>query len=197
MRKNPLPKNLVGTKWTAAGREPVLGWRHFVVEEARKSGQAVAGASSSAPTPTPTTTFVRLRASCDPTARLWVSALLLRDRARWAAGWLRMDDVVLARVDGGGGGEDEVQEGGQESGRDDGGKEDDDGDAAASSTSTAKAKRRGGRGRRGGNSGNTNNSKIVMRGSVGTGAPCRKCSGTGWRPCTGCKGEGRSDLIVL
>jgi hypothetical protein len=124
---------------------------------------------------------VRLRASCDPGAKLWVSAQLLRDRQRWAAGWLRMDDVVLRVEDGG---EEEAPAHDKEDGEEEDEKQ-------------QQQQQQQPKGRRDRSTNSNKTKKIVVRGSVGTGAPCRKCSGTGWRPCSGCRGEGRADLIVL
>ena len=37
--------------------------------------------------------FLLLQASCDHSAQLWVNALNLKSRSRWAAGWLPMGEV--------------------------------------------------------------------------------------------------------
>ncbi|GBF96823.1 hypothetical protein Rsub_09679 [Raphidocelis subcapitata] len=69
---------VLDSKWTAM--ETTLGWRHFRVLQVRKAS--------------PRATFLLLQASCDASAQIWVNAQNLRDRQRWAAGWLQMSEIL-------------------------------------------------------------------------------------------------------
>ncbi|KAI8469723.1 MAG: hypothetical protein J3K34DRAFT_273916 [Monoraphidium minutum] len=69
---------ILDSKWTAM--EETLGWRHFRCLAVRKAGRRA--------------TFLLLAASCDPAAQLWVNSENLKDRARWAAGWLQMSEIL-------------------------------------------------------------------------------------------------------
>mmetsp|Transcript_17161 Transcript_17161/g.43041 ORF Transcript_17161/g.43041 Transcript_17161/m.43041 type:complete len:256 (-) Transcript_17161:556-1323(-) len=75
-KKTTLPKEIINSKWTAM--EDTIGWRHFRVMSQRKAGAQA---------------FLLMQASCDPAAQIWVNRDSLRDRARWAAGWLPMSEV--------------------------------------------------------------------------------------------------------
>jgi tryptophan-rich hypothetical protein len=204
VRKNPLPKKLIGSKWTAAGIDPVLGWRHFSVDR-----------DASAPGATGRKhLFARLRASCDPSARIWVSAQLLRDRTRWAAGWLRMDDVVLQRQQLRE--EEEEEEEGEEDeegggsaapasaaaaeapakDREEEEQEDKDEEEGEEGESTSTSKRKAKKKSKSKKKDSSRSTKMLVGGGGG-GVACQRCSGTGWRPCSACKGEGRAELIVL
>ncbi|KIZ07540.1 hypothetical protein MNEG_0402 [Monoraphidium neglectum] len=59
--------------------ETTLGWRHFRCIQVRKAGKKA--------------TFLLMQASCDATAQLWVNSDNLKDRQRWAAGWLQMSEI--------------------------------------------------------------------------------------------------------
>jgi tryptophan-rich hypothetical protein len=45
--------------------------------------------------------FVLMVATCDGNAKLWLNMANLKDRSRWAAGWLQRTD--MAALQGGGG----------------------------------------------------------------------------------------------
>eukprot|EP00195_Chlamydomonas_chlamydogama_P009929 CAMPEP_0202906202 /NCGR_PEP_ID=MMETSP1392-20130828/37761_1 /ASSEMBLY_ACC=CAM_ASM_000868 /TAXON_ID=225041 /ORGANISM="Chlamydomonas chlamydogama, Strain SAG 11-48b" /LENGTH=139 /DNA_ID=CAMNT_0049594593 /DNA_START=316 /DNA_END=735 /DNA_ORIENTATION=+ len=68
---------ILHSKWTAM--QETLGWRHFRVMQMRKGTAGV--------------TFLLLQASCDPTQQLWLNSAILKDRAKWAAGWLQMSEM--------------------------------------------------------------------------------------------------------
>jgi len=55
-RSHSDPRIGAGSKWTA--REPVLGWRHFVVTERRKTDASM---------------YAYLIATCDTEVGIWVS----------------------------------------------------------------------------------------------------------------------------
>ena len=80
-RNNPVPplSKLRGTKWTA--RQETLGWRHFTASDTRRAGSQGHG-------------FVELTATCDPLAKIWLNAALLKDRQRWAGGWLQKSELL-------------------------------------------------------------------------------------------------------
>lgn len=67
---------LVGSKWTA--QEPTLGWRHFLVVNRKNQGEWV---------------FAELVAACDPEARFWLNAKLLKQRTGWVAGWQTLAEM--------------------------------------------------------------------------------------------------------
>eukprot|EP00193_Tetraselmis_chui_P020570 CAMPEP_0177779780 /NCGR_PEP_ID=MMETSP0491_2-20121128/16811_1 /TAXON_ID=63592 /ORGANISM="Tetraselmis chuii, Strain PLY429" /LENGTH=233 /DNA_ID=CAMNT_0019299425 /DNA_START=65 /DNA_END=766 /DNA_ORIENTATION=+ len=80
-KKNPIIMDkIIGSKWTAMER--TFGWRHFTATQKRKEGKDV---------------YVLLVATCDPATRLWVNVENLKDRQRFAAGWLQK--VQLNEVD--------------------------------------------------------------------------------------------------
>ena len=115
---------------------------------------------------------------------------MLRDRSRWAAGWLRMDDVVLVRQ------QHQEEEVGEEEQQQEEQQEDQEHQEEQQEQEEARGHRKKKKARRRGDGNAKASSKIVVRGS-GLGVACRRCEGTGWRPCTACKGEGRAELIVL
>lgn len=74
---------LVGSKWTAC--HTVLGWRHFQVTNRQNQGKWV---------------FAELVAACDPDARFWINASLLKNRRLWQAGWQSLSEQEhLSKVD--------------------------------------------------------------------------------------------------
>jgi tryptophan-rich hypothetical protein len=75
-RKQKFP-HLVGSKWTAL--EDTFGWRHFQVFNRKNEGEWV---------------FAELRSSCDETVQFWINAQVLKDRRRWAAGWMTLEEIV-------------------------------------------------------------------------------------------------------
>jgi len=80
-------RRVVGTQWTAMER--TLGWRHFHASETRKLNGK--------------TRVVRLVASCDDdSASLWVPVQTLRDRDRWASGYLTLSEMRLHDAEGAG-----------------------------------------------------------------------------------------------
>jgi tryptophan-rich hypothetical protein len=76
VRKQKFP-HLIGSKWTAL--EDTFGWRHFQVVNRKNDSEWI---------------FAELVASCDETARFWVNAKILKDRQRWAAGWLTLEEIA-------------------------------------------------------------------------------------------------------
>jgi tryptophan-rich hypothetical protein len=76
-KKQKFP-HLLGSKWTA--QQTVLGWRHFEVVNRKNQGQWV---------------FAELVAACEPEARLWINAKLLKDRRLWQAGWKSLSESPM------------------------------------------------------------------------------------------------------
>jgi tryptophan-rich hypothetical protein len=68
--------HLIGSKWTA--KQTLLGWRHFQVINRKNQGSWV---------------FAELMAACDPNARVWLNAKLLKNRQLWSAGWQSLDEM--------------------------------------------------------------------------------------------------------
>ncbi|MEO0456101.1 MAG: TIGR02450 family Trp-rich protein [Cyanobacteria bacterium P01_A01_bin.114] len=75
-KKQKFP-HLVGSKWTA--RQKTMGWRHFQVVNRKKQGEWV---------------FAELVAACDPKARLWMNAQLLKNNRLWSAGWQTLNKIA-------------------------------------------------------------------------------------------------------
>ena len=69
--------HLLGSRWTA--RQVTFGWRHFRVINRKNEGRAI---------------YAELVAACDPTARLWLEARSLKNRALWQPGWLTLDELT-------------------------------------------------------------------------------------------------------
>lgn len=77
-RRNPVQEaRVVGSKWTAMER--TFGWRHFQANQKRKQGKE---------------TFVLLVSTCDTTTQFWINIKNLKERERWAAGWLQREEVM-------------------------------------------------------------------------------------------------------
>ena len=74
---------IVGSKWTALQR--TFGWRHFRVTQKRKQGSEV---------------FALMVATCDEATQLWLNVKNLKDRSRWAAGWLQRSDMLALQGEG-------------------------------------------------------------------------------------------------
>jgi tryptophan-rich hypothetical protein len=68
--------HLVGSKWTA--QQKTLGWRHFSVASRKNQGPWV---------------FAEMVATCDPQARFWLNAKVLKNPQLWAAGWQTRDEM--------------------------------------------------------------------------------------------------------
>lgn len=76
--RNPVSAaRVLNSKWTALQR--TFGWRHFRVTQKRKEGKEA---------------FVLMVAACDENTQLWLNLKNLKDRGRWAAGWLQRRDLV-------------------------------------------------------------------------------------------------------
>jgi tryptophan-rich hypothetical protein len=75
---------LVGSKWTS--QQKMFGWRHFQVVNRKNQGKWV---------------FAEMVAACDPEARFWINANLLKDRSQWLAGWQFLQEMaeLAATVD--------------------------------------------------------------------------------------------------
>lgn len=58
--------------------ERTFGWRHFRVLQKRGQGKG---------------TFVLMSATCDESAQFWVNLQNLRERDRWASGWLQKTEM--------------------------------------------------------------------------------------------------------
>mmetsp|Transcript_27759 Transcript_27759/g.71438 ORF Transcript_27759/g.71438 Transcript_27759/m.71438 type:complete len:94 (-) Transcript_27759:257-538(-) len=58
--------------------ERTFGWRHFRVTQKRKEGKD---------------TYILLVATCDEATQFWVNIRNLKDRQRFAAGWLRKEEL--------------------------------------------------------------------------------------------------------
>ncbi|GAX77780.1 hypothetical protein CEUSTIGMA_g5223.t1 [Chlamydomonas eustigma] len=83
---------ILGSKWTAM--QETMGWRHFrVVQQCRLQPNAESSKNKNSSQSKPTV-FLLMQASCDNNAQLWVNADVLRDRQRWAAGWLLMSEMA-------------------------------------------------------------------------------------------------------
>ncbi|KAL4452629.1 hypothetical protein ABPG75_008291 [Micractinium tetrahymenae] len=77
-KRNPVnAARLVGSKWTAMER--TFGWRHF--RAVQKQGQGKG-------------TLVLLQATCDESTQFWVNMQNLKDRGRWASGWLQKQEIL-------------------------------------------------------------------------------------------------------
>ena len=59
--------------------ERTLGWRHFRVLQKRGKGREA---------------FVLLAATCDESSQLWVNLQNLKERRRWASGWLQKTEML-------------------------------------------------------------------------------------------------------
>ncbi|MGI8933757.1 TIGR02450 family Trp-rich protein [Leptolyngbya sp. BC1307] len=81
MAKPKFP-HLVGSKWTA--QQKTLGWRHFHVVNRKNQGGWV---------------FAELVAACDPQARFWLNAKVLKNRQIWAAGWQTLNEIQAIATD--------------------------------------------------------------------------------------------------
>lgn len=68
---------LVGSKWTS--QQQMFGWRHFQVVNRKNQGKWV---------------FAEMVAACDPEARFWLNANLLKDRSQWLAGWQSLQEMT-------------------------------------------------------------------------------------------------------
>ncbi|MBE9018353.1 TIGR02450 family Trp-rich protein [Chroococcidiopsis sp. CCALA 051] len=68
---------LVGSKWTS--QQKMFGWRHFQVVNRKNQGKWV---------------FAEMVAACDPEARFWINANLLKDRSQWLAGWQSLQEMA-------------------------------------------------------------------------------------------------------
>jgi len=83
-KKNPVNMNrLIGSKWTAMER--TFGWRHFRATQNRKEGKC---------------SYVLLVATCDEATQFWVDVQNLKDREKFASGWLQK--VELQNITAGG-----------------------------------------------------------------------------------------------
>ncbi|PRW51032.1 hypothetical protein C2E21_5358 [Chlorella sorokiniana] len=58
--------------------ERTLGWRHFEAVQKRGQGREA---------------YVLLESTCDRETKLWVNLQNLKDRARWASGWLQKEEM--------------------------------------------------------------------------------------------------------
>lgn len=67
---------VVGSSWTALER--TLGWRHFNATHKLKAGKQV---------------YVLMMATCDNSACIWVNLQNLKERERWASGWLQKSEI--------------------------------------------------------------------------------------------------------
>lgn len=76
-KKQKFP-HLVGSKWTA--QQPTMGWRHFRVTNRKNQGSWV---------------FAEIVAACDPDARFWLNAQLLKDQSVWQSGWKSLNELPL------------------------------------------------------------------------------------------------------
>ncbi|DBA84815.1 TPA: hypothetical protein ACH3X1_005848 [Trebouxia sp. C0004] len=75
--KNPVNgAKIVGSKWTALQR--TVGWRHFRATQKMKAGKQ---------------TYALMMATCDNSACMWINMQNLKDRDRWASGWLQRSEV--------------------------------------------------------------------------------------------------------
>lgn len=80
-KRNPVSAvRVIGSKWTAMER--TFGWRHFRVLQKKGQGKD---------------TFVLMAATCDESTQLWVNMQNLKDRARWASGWLQRQEMQAAQ----------------------------------------------------------------------------------------------------
>jgi tryptophan-rich hypothetical protein len=75
LAKQKLP-HLLGSKWTA--QQKTLGWRHFSVVTRKNQGPWV---------------FAEMVATCDPEARFWLNAKVLKNQQLWIAGWQTRDEM--------------------------------------------------------------------------------------------------------
>ncbi|GBG69981.1 hypothetical protein CBR_g4809 [Chara braunii] len=81
-KKNPLfLERIVDSKWTALER--TFGWCHFRVESKKQQAKGI--------------WYLEMVATCDPASRFWVNAQNLRDRDRWAMGWLQKQEISRLR----------------------------------------------------------------------------------------------------
>ncbi|GMH45933.1 hypothetical protein BSKO_13897 [Bryopsis sp. KO-2023] len=72
-RKNPVNlSKIIQSKWTAL--EKTFGWRHFRAMQKRKLGKE---------------NYVLMTATCDENTKFWLNTKNLKDRSRWASGWLQ------------------------------------------------------------------------------------------------------------
>lgn len=75
--RNPVnTAKIVGSKWTALHR--TLGWRHFRATQKMKAGKQV---------------YALMMATCDSSTCLWINTKNLKDRHRWASGWLQKSEM--------------------------------------------------------------------------------------------------------
>ncbi|KAG0579906.1 hypothetical protein M758_4G134800 [Ceratodon purpureus] len=78
-KRNPVAiARIVGSKWTAM--ETTFGWRHFHVHSKRRGPGK--------------DWFLEMVSTCDETTRFWLNAKILKDRERWAAGWLQKEELL-------------------------------------------------------------------------------------------------------
>jgi len=76
-KRNPINwDKVVGTKWTAM--ESTFGWRHFYVKERKKQNKMY---------------MLLLEATCDVDTKFWINGKNLKERERWAAGWIDRVDM--------------------------------------------------------------------------------------------------------
>ena len=80
-KKQKFP-HLLGSKWTA--QQKVLGWRHFQVTNRKNQQRWV---------------FAELVAACDPQARFWINAKLLKNSQLWSAGWQTLNEIEETETD--------------------------------------------------------------------------------------------------
>ncbi|KAL4853668.1 hypothetical protein ACK3TF_005387 [Chlorella vulgaris] len=77
-KRNPINvARVIGSKWTAMER--TFGWRHFRVMQKKGQGKG---------------TFVLMTATCDESTQFWVNMQNLKDRDRWASGWLQKQETL-------------------------------------------------------------------------------------------------------